>query len=206
MLTQKNICRRISVLAVLAIVPILFCRLHANPIKGYIITKDNLRLTGSIGRIENFKEQNRVLYINDFGSPYSLSPELIRGFAFVVDDREILYESRTAEDLWLFLRVLSRGEGMTLFADPIDGVQSFEKREVSFEQANDHSYRFYLQVRRRIPFKVKRIGYRKQLKPLMQRRAPEIAEKLGEPGYRYRDLPEIIEAYNDIYRKTRLIM
>ncbi len=206
MLTQKNIRCRITFLAVLVIAPMLLCQLKADPIQGYIITKDNLRLTGSIGRIENFREQNRVLYINDFGSKYNLRPELIKGFAFVVDNREILYESRTAEDLWLFLRVLSRGEGMTLFADPVDGVQSFEKKEFSFEQANDHAYRFYLQVRRRIPFKVKRIGFRKQLKPFFQRRAPEIAEKLGEPGYRYRDLQQIVDAYNEIYQKTRLMM
>lgn len=181
--------------------------ISADPIHGYIITKDNLKLTGAIGRIDNQREQNRVLYINDFGSRYSLRPELIKGFVFVVEDREIIYETRKEKELWYFLRVLSRGEGMTLYADPLDGTQTFEERDqVDWEEANDHSYRYYLQIRRRSPIKVKRLGFRKQIKSLLQRRAPELAEKIGQPGFRYRDLQQIIEAYNESYRKTRFII
>lgn len=185
----------------------LVCLLPAAPIQGYIITKDNLRLTGSIGQIENSREDNNVIYINDFGSRYRLSPELIKGFVFIIEGQEVVYECRKGEDFWYFLRVLSRGEGMTLYADPLDGIQAFEEaEEISFEKAIDHSYRYYLQVRRRTPFKVKRLGFRKQIRPLLRRRAPELADKIGQPGYRYRDLQKIIDAYNDSYRKTRTII
>ncbi|NJK83626.1 MAG: hypothetical protein HC912_07210 [Saprospiraceae bacterium] len=49
---------------------------------GYIITLDNKSLTGYIGDIYYADFISSVTFINDFGTPYKLRAELIKGFVF----------------------------------------------------------------------------------------------------------------------------
>ncbi|NJL75787.1 MAG: hypothetical protein HC892_12960 [Saprospiraceae bacterium] len=49
---------------------------------GYIITLDGKRLTGQIGDVSYSNIISNVEFVNDFGTPYQLRAELIRGFVF----------------------------------------------------------------------------------------------------------------------------
>jgi hypothetical protein len=46
--------------------------------------------------------------------------------------------------------------------------------------------------------KVSRWGFRRKLRRLLGPKAPALAEKIGQKGYRFDDMPRIAEIYNHL--------
>jgi hypothetical protein len=177
----------------------------ANLYKGYIITLNGYHLTGQIGEIYLEDNQKRVVFINDFGTPYMISPRLIAGFSFKDGEELITYRSSIIEKEWVFLRVISEGEGIRLLKTPE------KETEIIIDQygLSTQTYRtkrYFIQLGDRLPEKVKRLGFRKQMRRLLSQRAPELAEKIGQKGYRWKNLTKIAREYEEVYLATRYIM
>ena len=102
----------------------------------------------------------------------------------------------------MFLQVLFKGEGMSLYRAPEEHVR-YEMID-GFSQTQPYAVEeFWLETNGKPPVKVKRFGFKKKIKRLIARRAPELAEKIGKKGYKFNDLLKIIEEYNDKYEKTK---
>ena len=166
---------------------------------GYIVTKNGIRLTGMIGTVNQTWDESSVIFINDFGNIYQIFPQLVKGFAFQRDTSVVFFESKIEkyEKRWVFMEVLCKGQGYNLYTAQSERTMSiispYETKQRVFQTSD-----FYLESEGKIPFKIHRIGFRKQLRRLFQRQAPELAAKIGQKGYRYKNIVEIIEAYNEI--------
>lgn len=173
--------------------------------KGYIITLNGYHLTGQIGEIYLEDNQKRVVFINDFGTPYMISPRLIAGFSFKDGEELVTYQSSIIDKEWVFLRVISEGEGIRLLKSPE------KEKEIIIDQfglstQTVRSNKYFIQLKNRRPEKVKRLGFRRQMRRLLGQRAPELAEKIGQKGYRWKNLTKIAEEYEEVYLTTRYIM
>ena len=173
--------------------------------RGYIITLNGYHLTGQIGEIYLSDNQKRVVFINDFGTPYMISPRLIAGFSFRDGEEFVTFQSTIIQKKWAFLKVVSQGEGIKLLRTPEKETQIIaDAYGLSTQVTRSNAY--YLQLRRRKPIKVKRVGFKKQMTILLGKRAPDLVDKLGKKGYRYKDLQEIAKEYEEEYLTTRYIM
>ncbi|HKK73874.1 MAG TPA: hypothetical protein VJ953_02275 [Saprospiraceae bacterium] len=173
--------------------------------RGYIITLNGYHLTGQIGEIYLNEDQKHVVFVNDFGTPYMISPRLIAGFAYEIDKELVTYQSIVVNKSWAFLKVLAQGEGLKLLKTPEVEIE-ITYDEMGLNTQTLRGNRYYLQLKRERPVKVKRWGFRKQMRQLFQDRAPELAEKIGEKGYRFKNLKKIAKEYIDEYEITRFIM
>ena len=177
----------------------------ANLYKGYIITLNGYHLTGQIGEIYLNENQKQVVFINDFGTPYMISPRLIAGFAYNDGDRLVTFQSLVLEKKWAFLEIINKGEGMTLMRTPEIEIELLVDA-YGLSTKNMRGNEFYIQLKRKRPEKIKRLGFRKQMKQILGRRAPNLAKKIGTKGYRYNDLMKISEEYLEEYQTTRFIL
>lgn len=171
--------------------------------QGYLVTLNGKMLTGQIGAIYQGDNNSEVIFINDFGTIYNIRPELIRGFVFKKGPEFIVYESKFNEKRWMFLKVLFKGENLHLYQSPQEIIQLVQNYR-GF--VNDYSYRpaeYFLEMEGKIPFKVKRIGFKKQMHRLLRKNAPDLADKIGDKGFHYKDLPKIVREYNLECKKTR---
>lgn len=189
----------------LLLVPLFFLSsLQADPFKGYIVTLNGKRLTGYIGAI-SFPSNNHseVIFINDFGTAYQIKAQLIKGFVYQQDSNYQFFESKFKKNRWMFLQVLYKGEGMSLYMAPEEHLQ-FDIRNGAFQAHSYNVEELWIEVpERKKPVRIKRWGFKKKIRRLVQRRAPELAEKIGSKGYRFKDLIKIIEEYNDKFEKTK---
>ena len=133
--------------------------------------------------------------------PYSL--KLIKGFVFKKESKFVAYESKfSRKKKWRFLEVLLKGEGMSLYRSPIEKVTLTDNG--LFTQTRTYrSNEYWLEIRGRSPIRLNRMGYRKKFRRLMQKIAPELAQKIGKKGYRFKNILKIVEEYNEEYQKTR---
>lgn len=173
--------------------------------RGYIITLNGYHLTGQIGEIYLNEDQKHVVFVNDFGTPYMISPRLIAGFAYEINEELIIYQSIVVNKSWAFMKVLAQGEGLKLLKTPEVEIEvTYDDMGLNTQKLR--SNRYYLQLKRQRPLKVKRLGFRKQMRQLFQDRAPELANKIGQKGYRFGDLKKIAEEYIEEYELTQFIM
>lgn len=171
--------------------------------RGYIITLSGDHLTGSIGNVIEGDRTSFVLFINDFGTPYMIRAELIQGFVFKEEKKMLEFETQFDSYRWMFMKVLVRGEGISLYRSPAYG---FTDRSQGAIVVNDRNYmpsRYYISKGSRQPIPIKRWGFRRNMRMILQDRAPVLASKIGEKGYRFRNIEEIIKAYNQEYQLTR---
>lgn len=191
-------------LYLLLLVPFFFISsIHADAFKGYIVTLNGKKLTGYIGAVLFPKsKQSEVVFINDFGTPYQIKAQLIKGFVFVQESGYRVFESKLDKNRWMFLQVMFKGEGMSLYMAPEERVR-FDMSNGIFQTESYNVEEFWLEVEDKDPIQIKRIGFKKKFRRLISRRAPELAKKIGTKGYRYNDLVKIIEEYNDTYEKTK---
>lgn len=191
-------------LYLLLLVPLFFISsLQAEAFKGYIVTLNGKRLTGYIGAVTYpSSKHSEVVFINDFGTPYQIKAQLIKGFVFVQGSDYRIFESKYDQKRWMFLQVLFKGEGMSLYRAPEERVR-YDMSNGSIQTQSYSVEEFWLESNGKAPVKVKRMGFKKKLKRLIARRAPELAEKIGKKGYKFNDLIRIIEEYNDKYDKTK---
>lgn len=177
--------------------------MQAESFRGFLLTKDNYRLTGYINKIEYSLTGIVIQFTNDFGDRYNILPNLVKGFGFTADDGELhRYVSHYYEGRWLFLRspstppqllqLLSAPKGPKEFVD--DSFQSYVVNPVA---------EYWLQLQGEAILPVERFSYRRALKTYLSPTAPSLALKIGRKGYRYKDLAQIVEEYNSQAKRSR---
>jgi hypothetical protein len=168
--------------------------------QGYIITKTDHHLTGYIGEINHTQYGSMVEFINDFGTPYFLHPALIKGFAFLEGPAFRQYESKYWRRQWMFLQVIYPGEDVRLLQSP-DLITSFQIVNGKLSSNTKEKVQYWIDLPDRRLLRVKRWGFRQHMRRLVEDVSPNLADKIGRPGYRYRDLVSIIQEYDRILRQ-----
>ncbi len=177
----------------------------ADVYKGYIVTLNGQQLTGQIGDIYYGANYSEVVFINDFGTPYSLHPMLIKGFSFKKDGVQYQYASKLENRKWTFLKVIVESEGLSLYRSPDIAIENvFNGTELYARQRRARG--FYLQRGDGEIIRMTAIGFRSKMRKLIGERTPELADKIGKKGYRFRDLEKIVREFNEEfeYRKIRM--
>ncbi len=175
-----------------------------NNSRGYIVTLSGDHLTGRIGDVIEGNGTSFVMFINDFGTPYMIRAELIRGFAFKENKDMLEYETQFDSRKWLFMKVIVRGAGISLYKSP--GYNITNQSSGSVNVINNRNFqpgRYYIVRGDRNPIPVKRWGFRRNMRKILKERAPEVASKIGDKGYRFKNLEKIIKEYNREYILTR---
>lgn len=170
--------------------------------RGYLVTKNGMRLTGFLGVIQHSVHKSAVVFVNDFGTPYTIEPERVRGFVIQRSEGFVAYESKYDRSRWLFLKVIYKGDGMNLYKAP-ELRQEMVISSMGFSTRTFTTHEYYLEIKGRTPFKLKRWGFRKRMRRLLRPRAPKLSEKIGAPGYRYNDLEKIVREFNDEFLRTQ---
>jgi hypothetical protein len=175
-----------------------------NSSRGYLITKNGKKLTGMISQVFG---ENEIVFINDFGTPYKLHAALIYGFVVPQNGKNVFYASKYNGKVWRFMRLLHQGEGMNLYLAPVSRVLShpsghlgLRPPEVRFTNA------YFVELKGRAPVRVSRGNFKGSMRRLLKKEAPQLAKKVGKRGYRFKNLEEIIEAYNEIMQKKMISM
>jgi len=175
-----------------------------NNSRGYIVTLSGDHLTGRIGDVIEGNGTSFVMFINDFGTPYMIRAELIRGFAFKENKDMLEYETQFDSRKWLFMKVVVRGAGISLYKSPGYNISNQSGGSVNvINNRNFQPGRYYIVRGDRNPIPVKRWGFRRNMRKILKERAPEVASKIGDKGYRFKNLEKIIKEYNREYILTR---
>lgn len=171
--------------------------LCTDPARGYIVTKNGKRLTGYIGEIYHSQFQSIVVFINDFGSVYNIEAERIRGFVFSDEKGHTAYESKFFRSRWYFLRILEKGTALNLYQSP-EEQYNIRFHNGVLEASTSTITEFWVETKeRKNPFRINRLNFRRKMRKLFRKTgAPEYREKIGEEGYRFRNLADIVREYN----------
>jgi len=162
---------------------------------GFVLTLNGYQLTGKIGDIMEMNGNHSVIFMNDFGSIYSYHPRMISGFYMKTETNSYFYESKYDGKNWLYLQLLFREKGVSFYQMPVDRIQWIYDKGIS----RPFSYpviEYFLDVSSfGNPIKLTKATYRKKLMILFKKRNPDLASKIGKPGYRFQNLPEIIRQF-----------
>jgi hypothetical protein len=173
-----------------------------NPEKGYIVTKDGIFLSGYIGDIYHSPRASIVTFINDLGDIYHLEAELIKGFVCRGNQSVDAYKSHLIGRRWFFLKVMVKSKGVVLYQAPLE--VSFQQSGLGLAETRTRTTaRFWLEWKDKTPMRLQRLGYRNKLRKLLQEKAPSLADKVGSKGYRFGNIPSIIEEYCHILEDQR---
>jgi hypothetical protein len=163
------------------------------PRQGYLVTLSNMKLTGSIGAISHTDFGSFVEFTNDFGNVYHIPSGIVKGFAYESEGSTHYYESKSYNRRWYFLEVLYKGEAVSLYGRS-EGTLVSTTAYVS-QSPRLLLSEYWLQSPKKRIFPVDRLNFRKKLRRLTAETAPTLHGRIGEPGYRYKDLPGIIREY-----------
>lgn len=173
----------------------LTAQIPVQPLQGYIVTKNNYQLTGSIGTIDHSSYGTMVEYINDFGTPYFLHPALIKGFVFYEGPAMRAYESKRWKDRWYFLKVEYAGDNISLLQTP-ELQTTYNFRNGQLYTRTRKSVQFWVSMSNGFITPLKRLGFRSQMKRLIKDVSPQLAKKIGSKGYRFHNLYSILQEYD----------
>lgn len=173
--------------------------------KGYLITKDEKFITGQVIAVNSTETSSELVFVNDFGDYYQIHPFLIKGFVFTEKEKVIQYESKFNGQYWMFLRIEVAGNGIRMYkTDNI--VYSMKSRfDDNYQKTQSVSKQIWLEQPNGTPFQIYILGFRKTMRGVLAD-FPELAVKIGEKGYRYKNLKSILTEYNEWYEATRLML
>lgn len=181
----------------------VFLSAHNNA-RGFLVTKNGMKLTGIISQVFG---GNEIIFINDFGTPYKIHAALVYGFVVPAQGKSIFYASKFNGKNWRFMRLLHQGEGMNLYSAPISrllppkaGQFGLIRPEVSLSNA------YFVELKGRLPVEISRSNFKKSMRRLLKKEAPELSQLIGKKGYRFKNLEEIIELYNKVVQKKLISM
>lgn len=169
--------------------------------RGFLITKDDHELTGYFRVIRYTPYGNLIEFTNDFGDVYAIQPQLVKGFGFSIGQQNYRYISRFHEGQWFFLRLEQNGRALRLFSLP-DGTDAWvDDRMLRLFAVPPPRYWFEFGKGKLLG--IPRAGFKRTVREFMRSTAPGLAARIGKKGYRYRDLNEIVTAYNDLRSRKR---
>lgn len=166
------------------------------PWPGYIVSKNGKKLTGHIGVMQHQSRTSTIVFINGFGDTYEIEAERIKGFAFEAQGRLYAFESKKLHQANRFLRILHKNGPMELFVLTYDSGATWSYTLQTLPSIQ-RSYWVRLQGTDGM-VKITRWGFRRKLRRLLRPMAPTLAEKIGQKGYRFDDMPRITEIYNHL--------
>ncbi len=181
----------------------------ANPFRGFLITKSGDQITGFIGGIQSSGRSNQVVFINDFGTFYMIDARQIKGFAFLENKQLRVFESVRNQGRWHFLRMIYSGQEARLYRLPplSSSLTLWASPTAQARQNQDPGpARFFLKlkgksIRRVTPWRFAHKA-RKWLQPIV----PELAEKIGQTGYQFRDLEKIVKELDTLLKRDRAVI
>lgn len=182
----------------------LFYNYAAAANKGYLITKDEKVITGQVLSVNYVGGFSEVLFENDFGDQYHIHPFLIKGFVFIEKNEKIEYQSKYNGSNWIFLRVEIGGRGIRMYKTGSAALVLQADNSYGYSEART-STEIWLEKEGEKPFKLFLIGFRGQMRKVTAD-YPELAQKIGQKGYRYKNLKKILQEYNQWFEETRLMM
>lgn len=163
--------------------------------RGYIVTKNNRQLTGYIGQIIPTQRGLAVEYTNDFGTLYELHPLLIRGFVFFEGPAVYAYESKQWRGTWMYLLLRFGGRNIKLFQSPALTAQ-FRQVDGQWTVVREEATQYWIEVGEEGISPVRRAQFRRQMRELTRDAAPQLSKKIGQRGYRFDDLINILAEYD----------
>jgi hypothetical protein len=175
--------------------------LQAESLRGFLLTKDNYQLTGYFNVLSYSPTGNLITFTNDFGDVYSIHPMLVKGFGFSKEGTSFRFVSRFHEGQWFFLHEDVAGRALSLYRLPDGSNNWVDDSMLRLFQTPPPTYYFFYGDRKILP--IPRSSFKKTLKVFFERRSPAIASKIGKKGFRYRNLIEIVERYNELKGRSR---
>ena len=173
----------------------------AAELRGFLLTKDNYQLTGYFNIISYAPTGNLITFTNDFGDVYSIQPQLVKGFGFSLDGLNYRFISRYHEGQWFFLRLELDGRALRLFSLPDGKDQWVDDTMLQLFTVPPPGYWFEYDKQELLG--IPRTGFKRTLREFFRDRAPGLAQKIGKRGYRYKDIREIVTAYNELKGSRR---
>jgi len=146
---------------------------------------------------------SELIFMNDFGDLYQLHPYLIKGFVYRENEENIEYESKFDGKNWVYLKVEVGGRGIRMYQ--MNSVVAKAETGSSYEVKTQESKEFWLEKEGEKPFKIYLLGFRSQMRQVMGD-YPELAAKIGQKGYRYKNLKALLLEYNEWYVDTRTML
>lgn len=101
------------------------------------------------------------------------------------------------------MELLHKGEGMNLYSAPIISVQNIiSTRYRGSRQEFIQSDAFFVEIKDRLPVQISKSNFKNSMRKLLKKEAPELAQKIGSKGFRFKNLRNIILQYNEIVQKS----
>jgi hypothetical protein len=174
---------------------------------GFVLTISGYHLTGQIGEVIDMNGNHSVIFMNDFGTVYSYHPRMIAGFFYKDALKSYYFESKYDGKHWLFLQLLFREKGVSLYQAPERRTQLVYENGV-YKPLSYTVLAFFLDFSNGgNPLKLTKGTYKKKLIQLFKNREPALAAKIGKPGYKFQDLKEIIREFTrSILEKDKIIL
>lgn len=171
-----------------------------DPGKDFLITLDGSKLTGVIRTITFKKKQTQISFVNDLGTKYTVDASTISGFSYQEEGEISMYESKFLNGEWQFLRVEKKGQALTWYTS--------SERQLQFSGFNEdpivvqeNKQQIWLQFAGEQPFRVYRFSFRGVMRKKMKD-YPALAKRIGKRGFRYKNLPLIVDSYNKYHEKN----
>lgn len=162
---------------------------------GFVLTISGYHLTGQLGEVMDINGNHSVIFMNDFGTVYSYHPRMIAGFYYKDELKSYYFESKFDGKYWLFLQLLFREKGVSLYQVPEMKTQLVYENGV-LRPLSYPFLAFFLDFSNGgNPLKLTKGTYKKRLIQLFKHRNPALAVKIGKPGYKFQDLKEIIREF-----------
>lgn len=169
--------------------------LSAASYRGFLLTKDGYQLTGYLNVLQYSPGGNIITFTNDFGDVYTIHPFLVRGFGFKYKGESIRFVSRRHSGFWFFLQEEQAGRAINLLRLP-DGTNRWVDDRL-LRLFRTPPPRYYLEYGEGQILPVARNGYKRTLRDFFRDASPELADKIGSRGYRYRDMGLIVAEFNE---------
>ncbi len=187
----------------------LLLSLHINGqedlLQGYITTLDGKKILGYIGSINNIEHTSYLYFENDFRTDYNIPPQLIRGFSFWEDSVHFIFESHYYKRSWIYLQVIYQSDEIVVYQTPniqINWLWSEGKITPRIAKSNA----LWIRTENKKITKIKKRNYKRKLKKLFKNSSPDLAKMIGQPGYQFQDILDIVKQYNQIQiRKKRSV-
>jgi hypothetical protein len=182
----------------------LNCALFANFNPGFIITKDAKIITGKVADIFYSNWKTELVFINEMGRRYNFHPAVIKGFA-IKNGKEITqFESKYYKGKWQFFKILEQGKTATLYRSPSVKTQQLTKTYGNTDRVIKNNVReFWLEMKQDNILRIYPFSYKRQLKQYLANQ-PTLLAKLGQKGYKFRNLQDIIREYNELVSKRAM--